>query len=205
MSKKSNEVFTSFKRKLNNLDKTRRKQEILYTRNQIVRKDIEQVYSALFLSAWGYFEAFIEELFIGLLVGKIHHSKKSTVNSRVNVKSEKIARDLIYAGKKYVNWFPYENSEYISKIFFTGGRPFTSLEKKDKQLLQNCLIIRNALAHQSRHSTFQFNERILKELSLYPREKKPQSFLRSQFSASPDKNRYEHYIDEIIGIATKLC
>lgn len=201
----SSKILDSLRNKLKNLDKTRKKQEYLFQKKHLALRDIERVYSALFLSEWAHFEAFIEELFLGLMIGKVKHSKNSTICPRIEVKSPIIGRELIYAGRNYVNWLPYDNTIQRANVFFRGGRPFTLLNKDDIKTLETCIVIRNALAHQSRYSRLRFNQIVSDGLSLRPKERNPKSFLRSQFSATPSKNWYEYYTLEISRIAANLC
>ncbi len=59
---------------LNHLEKTRTKMEKLLTTGAVVRRDIEQVYAGLYLEAITSLERLIENLFIGLLVGRANSS-----------------------------------------------------------------------------------------------------------------------------------
>jgi hypothetical protein len=72
---------------LNYLEKTRAKMEKLLTTGAIVRSDIEQVYAGLYLEAITSLERLIENLFIGLLVGRIAPSSSEIV-PRVSFKSD---------------------------------------------------------------------------------------------------------------------
>ena len=45
----------------------------------IVRRDIEQIYKGLYLETVCSFERFLEDLFLGLLVGRITHPSSSVV------------------------------------------------------------------------------------------------------------------------------
>jgi len=109
---------------LNNLDKTRRKMEALLKGGVIVRRDIEQVYEGLFISSTTSLENWIENLFIGLIVGRIEHPS-SLVVPRVSIKSDRIAREVTFGGRSYLDWLPY--NKYTVKraeAFFRKGLPF---------------------------------------------------------------------------------
>jgi hypothetical protein len=163
---------------------------------------MEEVYGAIFLNAVASFEGFLEELFISLLVGKI---RKSHCNVRIKVQSDLVAREVIFRDKRYFSWLPYKNTKETAEIFFTGGRPFTLLTQDEEEHLNKCSCIRNAIAHQSLHSIDQFKSEILRGLILGPRDRKPKSLLRCQFSMTPPSNYYQQYVSKILTIVNKLC
>ena len=82
---------------LNYLEKTRAKMERLLTTGAIVRRDIEQIYAGLYLEAITSLERFIENLFIGLLVGRIAPASSEIVQ-RVSFKSDRVAHDIVFGG-----------------------------------------------------------------------------------------------------------
>lgn len=204
MAKSSLEIVKSFQKKLISLEHTRKKQEGLFSEKLIAKRDIEEVYAAIFLNAITSFEALIEELFIGMLSRKIR-SSNSSVKVRVNTKSPVIARELLLHGKKYIDWLPYEHTEKVAKIFFTGGRPFTFVTNDKSKHIEKCLAIRHALAHHSRHSVENFKKKVLGELPVMPIERNPKAFLRSQFSASPPTTYYQQLVGELLNIMKILC
>ncbi len=120
---------------LNSLDKTRKKMEMLLKGRVIVRRDLEQFYEGLFMSSMTYLENWIENLFIGLLVGKIKHHSSSVV-PRVSFNSDRIAGEITFGGRRYLDWLPYQKfTVKRAKAFFRNGLPFTNLDKRDiKQL-----------------------------------------------------------------------
>jgi hypothetical protein len=204
MSKRSIELFELFKSKLNTLDQIRKKQESLFSRGHLARRDIEEVYAAIYVNAIASLEAFLEELFIGLLVGKIR-SRRKNVKPKIKIRNYDFACKLIFREGRYFNWLPYKNTKELSRTFFAGGKPFTLITEDQEGTLLKCLITRNAIAHQSLHAIKRFKKEVLSNMSLIPRDRKPKGFLRSNFSSYPLTNYYEHYIIEILGIAKKLC
>ena len=202
--KSSSDILETFQRKVKALEQIRKKQERLFSSGQIGRRDIEEVYAEIFLNAVASFEGLIEELFIGLLPGKVT-SMHQNVNVRIKIKSERLARDVVLRGRKFFNWLPYENTKKIAKIFFTGGRPLILITDAGETHIDKCLTIRHAIAHKSRHAASKFKQEVLAGLSLMPRDKRPKSFLRAQFSANPPTIYYEQLVGELFKIASKLC
>ncbi len=194
---------------LNNLDKTRKKMELLLTKGIIVRRDIEQVYEGLYMSSITTFENWIEKLFIGLLVGSFKHCSSSVV-PRVVFKSARIAREVIFSGQNYVDWLPYgKHTEKRATAFFRNGLPFTCLSKPenkpDLKKLEILLYIRNAVAHKSVYSKKKFEDKVIGSLSVTQQERTPAGYLRGIFRITPSQTRYENLINEMASIAKKLC
>jgi hypothetical protein len=177
--------------------------EKLLKNKLIVRRDIEQVYEGLFISAITSFENWLENLFIGLLVGRVKH--KSSVIPRVTFRSDQVAREVTFGGRNYVDWFPYRYTEKRAEAFFRNGMPFKSLSGPDKKNLENYLYIRNAVAHKSNHSLNIFKEEVISSTPLPPQEQTPAGYLRSRFRISPVQTRYENIITELVSVANKLC
>lgn len=194
-----------FIKHLNNLDKTRRRMETLLERGVIVRRDIEQVYEGLYISSITSLESWIENLFIGLMVGRIkHHS--SLIIPRVSFNSDRIAREVTFGGRSYLDWLPYQkNTVKRAKAFFRNGLPFTNLDKSDIKQLDNLYIIRNAIAHKSSHSLSLFENEVIGSIPLTLQERKPAGYLRSVFRITPSQTRYENLITEMVSTANKLC
>jgi hypothetical protein len=189
---------------LNGLDQTRNKAEKLFRAGSLVRRDIEQVYGGLYLDAVTSFETFIENLFVGLLVGGVTPPHSGIV-TRVNIKSHTVARDVVFGGRNYVDWLPFDYTERRAKAFFRNGAPFTTVGKPDKKLFSDLLYIRNAIAHKSTHSIRMFEREVIGSVPLTRRERTPTGFLRSQFRSAPAQTRYEAQVGNMAFIARKLC
>lgn len=186
------------------IEPTRTKMEGHIDRGTIVRRDIEQIYKGLYLEAVCCFERFIEDLFISLLVGRLRHTL-STIVPRVTFKSDIVARDVVFGGNRYVDWLPYSHTERRANAFFRNGLPFTSLQPRDKQLIDQICWIRNAIAYKSNYSMRVFEKNIIGSIPIPPRDRNPAGFLRSKFRISPVQTRYENLIVEMSGISMKLC
>lgn len=189
---------------LQNIEKTRSKMENLFSSGAIVRRDIEQVYAGLYMNAITSLEHVIENLFIGLLVGNLT-ARTTAVAPRVRFSSNGVARDVVFGGQNYVDWFPYDRTVKRAKAFFRTGLPFTLLTNADRHTLERLLYIRNAIAHPSSHARRMFEDKVIGTLPLTSREKTPTGFLRSPFRISPYQTRYENVISEMVSISNVLC
>jgi hypothetical protein len=179
--------------------------EDLLSDRSLSTRDIEKIYESLYIRAITYFEGFIENLFLGMLTKRITPSVRDVI-LRVEFRSDAIARDLAFGGKNYIDWFPYDKTEKIAGLFFRGGRPFSKLDKVDKNDIENMMVIRNVIAHHSSYSHHRFEEEVItSSLPLMPREKTPAGFLRSQFRVAPIQTRFELYQIKIASIARKIA
>lgn len=176
--------------------------EQLYFEGRVARRDVEHAYGAIFLTAFSSLESLIEDLFLKLLVARV--AAPPGVNPRVIFKSDVVAREIVFAGRKYVDWIPYHRTTERANLFFSGGRPFQTLGKPDMDTLESASIIRNAIAHVSRYARRTFDDKVAAKYVLAPRERTPTGFLRSFHSAAPNVTRYEQLASEMSLIARKL-
>jgi hypothetical protein len=189
--------------RLSSLGQTRDKVEALYSQGLVAKRDVEHVYGSLFITAVASFEALLEELFLGLLSGRL--VGRATIRPRVSVSSDRVARNVVYGGRPYFDWLPYRNTTDRADIFFVGGRPFSILDDGDRSTIARMLCIRNALAHQSEFARRKFREEVIGSTPLLPPEKTPTGFLRSAFRVSPVQTRYEELTIELSTISRRLC
>lgn len=204
MARLASTVFSNFNSRLHALEITRSKVERLASRGELVRRDVEKVYESLFLKAFTELESNIEELFIGLLTKRILPSSRDII-PRIVFKSDLVAREIVYGGRNYFDWFPYDRTIMLSEAFFRAGRPFTELDNADRRKCENLLLIRNAIAHNSAHATRQFINKVIGATPLLSRERTPSGFLRSQIvSLSSSQTRFEFFMMEMRALVQKL-
>lgn len=200
---KSSILSDDFNRKIISIERTRSKMEKLFSQRHLNRKEIEQIYSILFLNVFTFFENFLEELFIGLLCGKVRSSSK--VYPKIFVKSSVAAREVVFQDRNYFNWLPYKNTKNMAECYFRKGYPFLRLTKNDIQILEEMHVVRNAIAHKSRSASKKLETEIFSNISLLQREKTPGGYLRSIFRTAPQQSRFENYVITLSSYAIKLA
>ena len=188
---------------LKNIEKTRSKTERLYQEGSLVRRDLERVYAGLYVDAITFFENFIEDLFVRLLVGTAIHPSRLVV-PKITFKSHDTCRNIVYGGGAYVDWFPYNLTQRRARVFFRNGLPFTGLDSSDKKNIDRMLRIRNAITHKSKHARKKFDQEVTNGLLLLPHEKTPAGYLRSNYAISPPQTQYELIRNNIVAIAREL-
>ena len=136
-------------------------------------EDAEKAYAGALLEFHAFFETSIENLFLGLLRGRIQ-SPDSKVRSLTIVNSDSVARAIVFGGRNYVDWLPYERFTITrAKAFFSRGRPFTQLDNNDHKAFRNLSTIRNALAHHSSSSNRAFKKAFIDGKPIQPRQRRP--------------------------------
>jgi hypothetical protein len=196
--------LVAFHRSLRNLDYTRKRMEDLYDDAKIRKRDLDSVYEALFLRAVTSFESFLEELFLGIMEGRVRYSSTSGVSRRMTTKSREALVEIVFQGKnKYLNWLPFQHTEDRAGLYLREGKPFSSLEDGDRSVVKTITLIRHAIAHRSKHSMDEFRTKVLGSLSLLKGERTPAGFLRSRVHSGG--NRFEAYVGVLGKIAAILC
>ena len=204
MPRSSKNLSSRFAGHLCYLDQTRKKMDNLLVARGIVHRDIHQVYAGLYIEAITSFERLIENLFVGLLSGSVT-STANQVTPLVSFRNRQAMRSIVYGGRKFGDWLPYDRTEQLANRFFRNGLPFTSLNSADKRHIGTVMYIRNAIAHKSDYSKRMFERNVLRGQMLTSREKTPTGYLRSVFRTAPAQNRYQQLTIEMASIATKLC
>ena len=204
MPKRTNSLFNIFTARSRELEKTRSKMEVLLDSGNIELNDIEQVYAGLYLDIYTEFESLIEELFIGLLSGRLY-TNSYNIRRKVKISPVSMVQDVVFANKPYLDWLPYDSCTIPrANLFFELGEPFTLLPTKYKNDLDDYRIIRNVLAHKSASAIIKFQD-MISGLPLLPQEKTPAGYLRSKpYSASDQTQLYLIFI-EFEEMAKFLC
>jgi hypothetical protein len=179
MAKLTKRLHESFEQQLISIEATRSKMENLYLSHHINTSDIEHVYAGLFMELFTDFEALLEELFFGLLNGKLF-TRAYPIVKKVNISPTTEIKNVVFSGKAYVNWLPYkDNTLTRAKLYIDAGEPFSRLTTSHINGVTNYHNIRNAIAHKSENSLDKFNS-IINTLPLLPSEKTPTGYLRSK-------------------------
>jgi hypothetical protein len=167
------------------------------------RVDIETLYEGLYLSVFTRFEVLLEQLFFGLITGRIDRLSCGAA-PRIGIASDRVAREIVLRERSYIDWLPYKKTEDLARAFLSSGRPFTKLDNGDKSRLATLLVIRHAIAHKSGHAKKTFAEKVLGSTPLPPRERTPAGFLRSQYRITPAQTRFELYMQQMRSIARTI-
>ncbi len=203
MPKPATALSDSYTSKLLTFERARRKFERLLDEGEVTRHDVSLFYEGILLRTVTGLEGLMEELFVGLLAGGIIPGRN--VHPRVTFNSHAVARDVMLGGRAFVDWLPYHHTDKRAAAFFRAGCPFTNLEKADIKLLEKIILIRNAVAHQSRSARNKFEMEVIGAAPVLPVERTPAGYLRTVFRTAPDQTRYEEIAGTCAILARKLC
>ena len=203
MPRPATTLSDAYASRLHTFERARQKFERLLNNRDVTRHDVSLFYEGILLRTVTGFEGLMEELFVGLLAGGITPGKN--VHPRVRFSSHLVARDVMLGGRAFVDWLPYHHTGKRASAFFRGGFPFTNLEKADVKLLEKIILIRNAVAHQSRAARAKFEDEVIGSAPVLPVERTPAGYLRTVFRIAPAQTRYEEIASTCAILARKLC
>lgn len=165
--------------------------------------DKNQLVSGALVSYYAFYERRIEELFMGLLTGRVQHPSLN-VSQLAQFSSIRSAEQIVRDGKKYIDWLPYDRHTLgRSKLYFNDGLPFTRLTPAQRGLLDELGVLRNALAHQSAHSLKRFEAEFVEGAALPSWQSTPAGYLRGDHALGT--TRLEHYLRSTVGVMNALC
>lgn len=161
------------------------------------------IYSGAFVSYVAFFETQLEDLFVRQLAGELVHPT-SMATPVVQFPSQAVARDFVFSGRKYADWLPYkEHTQKRAQIYYSDDHPFNRLPPTLRTQLRNVSTLRNALAHNSRHSMGQFKKTFIDNQQIPVREQSPAQFLRGQSTRS--LTRFDVHIATMVSAMDALC
>ncbi len=203
MPKKAEILFSNFRYRVEKKELTRTKIENLLVNNNLEKIDVLTVYDGLFLGLFTDFEQLLEELFWGLLEGKVTiDGYKINEIRKIKISPQSEINSVILGGQRYLDWLPYNKTIKRAEIFFHDGIPFNNLDNDQKAYLGRYHKIRNAIAHKSPKSQADF-DKIIQNLPLLPSQKTPAGYLRSK--PRGQETQYEIAATQLIQIALDLC
>lgn len=191
-----------FSRRVRRFERTAVKLERAFDAGSLTRTDLEALYEGLFIGAVVEFEAFLELLFKNIMLRRTVYPGRRVV-PRIDVRSSVVLEDVLHEGKRYLDWFPYAETEKRAASYLRGGRPFCTLSNTHKDSIQRWLWIRNAVAHSGEHARAVFERNVIGATPLSPRERTPAGFLRSEIRRGV--TRFQHILAEMRGVVLTLC
>ena len=187
---------------LSRLERLTSKSEEAYSSRLYSQRELEMVYEGAFIGDVVDFEIFIAGLFGDILLGKTSYNRRRVV-SKARVRSVPAAESVIRVGRPFVDWLPYRHTEERAKALLRGGSPFTELSQAQRSNIGRWMVIRNAIAHASNHSTARFKQSVANGRHLSPSERQPGFFLRSEVRRGV--SQFRHIIEQINTIAKVLA
>ena len=152
------------------------------------------VVESLFLKACGYWESFIEKIFIYYMLGN-KSEKGDSIKLYVSPRDYTHAYNLIKNVSIYPDWTDTAKILINAENFFENGGPFCLL-KTLKGQLSHIKTIRNAIAHTSLKATQDFDDLVRGLIGHLPDNINPSIFL-SEYKNGKKKTSptyFEYYL-----------
>lgn len=192
-------LVSQFQTGLRQADETRIRVEKLHSNNKLLERDILAVYEGLFLRAVVAFEDLLEQVFFAILDGR---SPKKSWSRKIDG-SKVTLRKCVYEENNYLDWLPIKRTVDRACIYLKSGLPFSMIDDGEKSQISQVLLIRNAIAHRSTSALKRFQEKVIGNTPVPPRERRPAQYLRG--FARPSLRRYEIFIQSLGGISNRFC
>jgi hypothetical protein len=169
--------------------------ERLLAAGQLRQADVHRAYGGALLSFYVDLEACIEDVFMGILMGRLTVSA-TRVQSLVGIRSEVVARKIVRGDRRYVDWLPYQVTRDRAAAFFSRGEPFASFTEAQARPFENVRIVRNALAHGGEQATRRFRKTFTDGKALPPEQRRPAGYLRGQHAIG--QTRFENLLADAV-------
>jgi len=189
---------------LQKLRATASRVEQLYAVDKMTITDLSSVYEGLFLRCITGVEAYLEDMFYGIVLGRIYYPRRRGVSARVSVPTRPMLNDIIKQGRPYVPWLPYDHTLTLANAYLRAGRPFTGLSQTSKGELQKWVTTRHAIAHASDSAKQAFERKVIANMALPPAQRNPVGYLRAQARINPAASRFDLVLDGVVTLVSEL-
>jgi hypothetical protein len=194
--------FTALSSKIQKAVKFVGRQDNLRNRNAILKRELDFIHEMAFLLCFVAFENYIQQRFLSLLLRRVR-SRYVGFGVRIQISSSQLARELMYSGREYVDFLPYDRTVHLAERFFRNGIPFSLLDKQEMMELKLQHAIRNDIAHRSASSVTKFQNLCTGHGILLPHSDLAVSrYLQTSFSVGT--TRFENHVSQLLSVAQKL-
>jgi hypothetical protein len=163
-----------------------------FARRRLLVTDVELLYSSSFLSVCSQWESLLKEVILEAVAGrksaKPGNERFATFRSR-----RRLEALLLFPDKEFISLSNLKRASSLAALFIRDGRPVSAVSEPNRTFLQQAVLIRNAIAHQSTFALEQFRTKVPGITALPQSKRHPGAFLRHEFRVSPSQRRYELY------------
>lgn len=202
MARPASSIGESVRARTKGLEQYVTRVERLSSDKHLSAVDVRRAYAGAFLSHYSFIESSIERLFLGALRGRVTFAER-TVRPLIEVKSDAVARAIVRAGQRYIDWIPFELTKRRAEAFFSVSAPFPEISGQDYKVLERARLIRNAIAHESSDAISTFKNHFVVGLGLPPHQQTPPGYLRGRHTQG--QTRFVFLINESLHVFQQLC
>lgn len=168
----------------------------------ISRSDLNQVYAGAYITFFTYLERSIEELFIGVVTNRFDYGRPD-VRPLATFSNSAVATRIVYGGRKYADWIPFDLTKARADVFLWKGKPFADLATADAQSLDRLGVLRNAISHESEHARTRFLAEYVTGNALPPDQQRPSGYLRGMHAAG--QTRLDFLMSGAVVVMRRMC
>ena len=172
-------------------------------RPQITPRRRDLLTELAFLRAVSGWEIFLEESFLLYLLG--HQPPRGRPPRRYGFPPDRAAaHEWCADGKDYAKWSPAEVKKRANR-WFKDGKPFTPALQGQQSRLDQLIIIRNAIAHDSASAKTKFENIVRNELQTLPPGTTVGNFLLTMKPmTTPPTSFIEFYLEQLEHVALNI-
>ena len=197
------EAGPSFRRAIQQLRSCCKRVDLLLDARRILITDSDLIYESAFLNTMTRFEGLLNVLLEEFVCGSA--STKRGHFALVSPRSRLAFRQILNAGRAYVDLMPYKDCVDVATRFLNEAHPFSDVEEADRNILAQAVVIRNAIAHRSDVALRRFRDTVNGVLSLPRHRQYPGPYLRRPFRAHPDATWNDLYLDTVEKVGVRLA
>ena len=112
---------------------------------------------------------------------------------------------LLFPDRNYIGIQGLSRAQGLASLFVAKGRPFSVVAEPNRTHIQQAVLVRNAIAHQSSFAVKIFREKVPGVASLPTSKRMPGAFLRHEFRVSPTQRRFELYLAAFQSAANEIA
>jgi hypothetical protein len=122
----------------------------------------------------------------------------------VNARSRLAFRQIMNAGRPYIDLMPYKECVVVATRFLNDAHPFSDVDDSDRNILAQAVLVRNAIAHRSDAALKRFRQQVNGVPSLPRHRQYPGPYLRRFYRANPNATWNDLYLDTVEKVGVKL-
>ena len=149
---------------------------------------------AAFLQMFKSWESLLEDCTVSFLCGRLRCDGKM-VKCDALIKSEDIARALLYQDRNYIEWTDIDKVLDRWERIFAPANLLEAAVRGAKGELRQLTTVRNAIAHASPAAEQKFSKLIRDQFGGVRKMKRPATFLQEQYPPDPAKTFFDRYAD----------
>jgi len=107
-------------------------------------------------------------------------------------------------GRPYVDWTKLDEVITKAELYFDKGEPFANTLRNASAKLEDMKILRNRIAHRSKHSEAKFQDLVRQKMGYNPRGIVPGKFLLEKIPSGSIRTVLQEYGDLLLALGNLI-